>query len=176
MRALALKSSDAASEIKGLISDSAQQVESGVDLVGKAGGALTNITERVNNISTLMSEIARSATDQSAGLAEINASVVQLDQVTQANAAMVEESTAAGQMLAKDASELMAMVSSFKTDASVVAEAPVAAPAPVASPAPAPAPAPKAEVDAPAPAPKKKAAPMAVDGNAAVDMELWQDF
>jgi len=176
VRALALKSSDAASEIKALISDSAQQVESGVDLVGKAGDALTNITERVNNISTLMSEIARSATDQSAGLAEINASVVQLDQVTQANAAMVEESTAAGQMLAKDASELMAMVSSFKTDASAVAEAPVAAPAPVAPPVPAPAPAPKAEVDAPAPAPKKKAAPVAVDGNAAVDMELWQDF
>ncbi len=174
VRALALKSSDAASEIKSLISDSAQQVESGVDLVGKAGDALTNITERVNNISTLMSEIARSATDQSAGLAEINASVVQLDQVTQANAAMVEESTAAGQMLAKDASELMAMVSSFKTDASVVVEAPVAAPAPIAPPAPAPAP--KAAADAPAPAPKKKAAPMAVDGNAAVDMELWQDF
>ncbi len=176
VRALALKSSDAASEIKGLISDSAQQVENGVDLVGKAGDALTSITERVNNISTLMSEIARSATDQSAGLAEINASVVQLDQVTQANAAMVEESTAAGQMLAKDASELMAMVSSFKTDASTVAAAPVAAPAPVAPPAAAPAPKAAAAAPEPAPAPKKKAAPMAVDGNAAVDMELWQDF
>lgn len=173
VRALALKSSDAASEIKTLISDSAQQVESGVVLVGKAGDALTSITERVNNISTLMSEIARSATDQSAGLAEINSSVVQLDQVTQANAAMVEESTAAGQMLAKDASELMAMVSSFKTDASVIAETPAATPAPNI-----PAPAPKAVAPSsePVPAPKKKTAPLAVDGNAAVDIELWQDF
>lgn len=173
VRALALKSSDAASEIKALISDSAQQVESGVDLVGKAGEALTSIADRVNNISQMVSEIARSATDQSAGLAEINASVVQLDQVTQANAAMVEESTAAGQMLAKDASELMGMVSSFKTDASVTSEAPVAPPAPSA-PKPAPAPAQKAEAAAPKPA--RQAAPMAVNGNAAVDMELWQDF
>ncbi|MBO6897588.1 MAG: HAMP domain-containing protein [Shimia sp.] len=173
VRALALKSSDAASEIKELISASTQQVESGVVLVGKAGEALTSITERVNNISSLVSEIARSATDQSAGLAEINSSVVQLDQVTQANAAMVEEATAAGQMLAKDASELMAMVSSFKTDATLVDETPEVASAP-SSPAPEPQVAPTQ--DAPKPAPKRPAPPMAVQGNAAVDMDLWQDF
>jgi methyl-accepting chemotaxis protein len=173
VRALALKSSDAASEIKDLISASTQQVESGVVLVGKAGEALTSITERVNNISSLVTEIARSATDQSAGLAEINSSVVQLDQVTQANAAMVEEATAAGQMLAKDASELMTMVSSFKTDATLVAEAPVEAFAP-SSPAPAPQVATSAEESTPAP--QRKAPAMAAQGNAAVDMDLWQDF
>lgn len=173
VRALALKSSDAASEIKALISDSTQQVESGVDLVGKAGEALTSIADRVNNISQMVSEIARSATDQSAGLAEINASVVQLDQVTQANAAMVEESTAAGQMLSKDATELMGMVSEFKTDASAIVEEPVVKAAPKA-----PTVVPKAAKPAPEPvaAPKRKSAPVAVDGNAAVDIELWQDF
>jgi methyl-accepting chemotaxis protein len=173
VRALALKSSDAASEIKKLISDSTQQVESGVVLVGKAGEALTSITERVNNISSLVSEIARSATDQSAGLAEINSSVVQLDQVTQANAAMVEEATAAGQMLAKDATELMAMVSSFKTDATLGAETPVAASVPCD---PTPAPQVATPVEEPAPTPQPKAPPMAAQGNAAVDMDLWQDF
>jgi len=174
VRALALKSADAAGEIKKLISDSTQQVESGVVLVGKAGEALTSITERVNNISSLVSEIARSATDQSAGLAEINASVVQLDHVTQANAALVEESTAAGQMLAGDASELMAMVSSFKTDESLIEQAPVQASAPRLS-----AYAPQVETPGvhakPAPKPNK-VVPVAAHGNAVVDIELWQNF
>ncbi len=174
VRALALKSSDAASEIKTLISDSTQQVESGVVLVGKAGEALTSITDRVNNISKLVSEIARSATDQSAGLAEINSSVVQLDQVTQANAAMVEEATAAGQMLSKDAAALMDMVSSFKTDATL--EGAEGRQDPVVQEVK-----PSPEPQAPKPQEKAVAKPRpdpaaAMDGNAALDMDSWQDF
>ncbi|NRB20122.1 MAG: HAMP domain-containing protein [Rhodobacteraceae bacterium] len=114
VRALAQRSSDAAMEIKRLIGDSSKQVERGVDLVGKAGEALTNIADRVNHISRLVSDIAEGAVEQSTGLGEINAGVVQLDQVTQQNAAMVEQATAAGHMLNTDAGKLVDMVAHFK--------------------------------------------------------------
>lgn len=114
VRALAQRSSDAAMEIKTLIGDSSKQVERGVDLVGKAGDALQNIVDRVNHISNLVSDIARGAAEQSTGLNEINTGVTQLDQVTQQNAAMVEEATAAGHMLNSDAGELTTLVSQFR--------------------------------------------------------------
>ncbi|MFP3541262.1 methyl-accepting chemotaxis protein, partial [Pseudomonas sp. SIMBA_044] len=85
-------------EIKTLIGDSSKQVERGVDLVGKAGEALHNIVERVTQISSLISDIAQGASEQSAGLGDINGGMVELDQVTQQNAAMVEEATAASHM------------------------------------------------------------------------------
>lgn len=114
VRALAQRSSEAAKEIKTLISGSTEQVERGVDLVGKAGEALGSIVERVTHITSLVSEIASGASEQSLGLAEINIGVTQLDQVTQQNAAMVEESTAAGHSLQNDASDLAELVSGFK--------------------------------------------------------------
>ncbi|WP_421056757.1 methyl-accepting chemotaxis protein [Leisingera sp. D0M16] len=113
VRALAQRSSDAAMEIKTLISDSSKQVERGVDLVGKAGEALQSIVERVTHISQLVSGIAEGAAEQSTGLNEINTGVTQLDQVTQQNAAMVEEATAAGHMLNTDSSKLVELVSHF---------------------------------------------------------------
>ncbi|MBO9475409.1 HAMP domain-containing protein [Shimia sp. R10_1] len=113
VRALAMRSSEAAMEIRDLISGSTRQVERGVVLVGKAGEALNSISDRVSHISRLVSDIALGASEQSVGLAEINASVLQLDQVTQANAAMVEESSAAGQMLRRDADDLTEMVARF---------------------------------------------------------------
>ena len=113
VRALAQRSSDAAMEIKTLISDSSKQVEQGVDLVGKAGDALQNIVERVSHISQLVSEIAEGSNEQSTGLAEINIGVTQLDQVTQQNAAMVEEATAASHLLNSDAAKLSNLVSQF---------------------------------------------------------------
>lgn len=114
VRSLAQRSSDAATEIKTLISESSSQVERGVDLVGKAGGALQNIAERVNHISKLVTDIAEGAVEQSTGLGEINTGVVQLDQVTQQNAAMVEETTAAGHTLNNDANTLAELVAVFK--------------------------------------------------------------
>lgn len=114
VRSLAQRSSDAATEIKTLISESSTQVERGVDLVGKAGGALQNIVERVNHISKLVTDIAEGAVEQSTGLGEINTGVVQLDQVTQQNAAMVEETTAAGHTLNNDANALAELVAVFK--------------------------------------------------------------
>jgi len=114
VRALAQRSSDAAMEIKKLIGDSSRQVEQGVDLVGKTGEALHSIVEQVTQISDLISEIATGASEQSSGLGEINTGMVELDQVTQQNAAMVEEATAASHMLKANASNLSEMVSYFK--------------------------------------------------------------
>ena len=140
---------------------------------GKAGEALENIIKRVNNISELMSDIAQSATDQSAGLAEINSSVVQLDQVTQANAAMVEESTAAGQMLANDASELTDMMASFKTTATVTGNVKEVnapdTPEPIAKDAVAPETTTKVPV-------QRNTVSFVADANAAVDLEEWENF
>ncbi|MCG7623947.1 methyl-accepting chemotaxis protein [Epibacterium sp. Ofav1-8] len=114
VRALAQRSSEAAMEIKSLIGESSKQVESGVDLVGKAGEALQMIVQRVNHISQLVSGIAEGASEQSNGIEEINTGMVQLDQVTQQNAAMVEEASAACQMLDSDASQLGSVVANFK--------------------------------------------------------------
>lgn len=113
VRALAQRSSDAAMEIKTLISDSSKQVEQGVDLVGKAGEALNRIVTRVGHISQLVSEMAVGSAEQSTGLGEINIGVTQLDQVTQQNAAMVEQATAASHLLNTDASKLSKLVSHF---------------------------------------------------------------
>lgn len=124
VRALAKRSSDAAREIKVLITDSAMQVTKGVDLVGKAGTALSGITERVVNISQLMSGIASGAAEQSSGLAEINLGVSQLDQVTQQNSAMVQDATLASDALGREAQQLLELVSRFRTDTAEAAPAP----------------------------------------------------
>ncbi|MBY6057198.1 CHASE3 domain-containing protein [Leisingera daeponensis] len=134
VRALAQRSSDAAMEIKTLISDSSRQVDQGVDLVGRAGQALQSIVGRVSHISQLVSEIAEGAEEQSTGLHEINTGVTQLDQVTQQNAAMVEEATAAGHMLNTDAAKLAELVARFQVDGSCAAPAALTANAAAAQP------------------------------------------
>ncbi|OED48356.1 chemotaxis protein [Rhodobacteraceae bacterium (ex Bugula neritina AB1)] len=174
VRALAQRSSDAAMEIKVLISDSSGQVARGVDLVGKAGDALQSIVSQVSHISQLVSGIAEGAAEQSTGLNEINTGVTQLDQVTQQNAAMVEEATAAGHMLKTDASKLSDLVAHFKIAGGSLPAAPAAARA--ARP-PAPAPTAHGNEDwdmPPAPQPALQPAAAAASGNAARD--LWQDF
>ena len=115
VRALAQRSSDAAKEIKVLISQSSQHVSTGVDLVGKAGAALNTIAGKVNEISALVAEIAVAAQEQSSGLGEINTAMNQMDQVTQQNAAMVEESTAASHQLRREAAELTELTERFQT-------------------------------------------------------------
>ncbi|CRL13133.1 methyl-accepting chemotaxis protein [Phaeobacter italicus] len=141
VRALAQRSSDAAQEIKQLITESTSHVGDGVDLVGRAGQELQQIIERVATISGHVSGIATGAQEQSTTLAEINTGVTQLDQVTQHNAAMVEESTAASQILRNDANELAQQVSVFRTRKSAgnvvsMSAAPAPARAVAASPAP----------------------------------------
>jgi methyl-accepting chemotaxis protein len=117
VRALAQRSADAAKEIKALISASSQQVGAGVDLVGRTGQALQQIMGQVDQIDALVSEIAASAQEQATGLAEVNSAVNQMDQVTQQNAAMVEESTAATHSLRGEAAELRRLIGEFKTGA-----------------------------------------------------------
>ncbi len=117
VRALAQRSAEAAKEIKTLISASTTQVGSGVKLVGQTGEALQRIVDRVAEIDGLVSEIAASAQEQAIGLAEVNTAVNQMDQVTQQNAAMVEQSTAASHSLAQEAEALQASVAQFKVGA-----------------------------------------------------------
>ena len=117
VRALAQRSSEAAKEIKNLITDSAKQVSKGVVLVGEAGTVLQGIVAGVQNISSLISGIAAGATAQSAGLKEINLGVAQLDQVTQQNAAMVQMSSASSAKLTSQAKQLADIVAVFNTGA-----------------------------------------------------------
>ncbi|MFD2173810.1 methyl-accepting chemotaxis protein [Rhodobacter lacus] len=157
VRALAQRSSEAAREIAGLISDSSAQVNRGVELVGQAGSALEGIQGSVGQIVTFMSDITASTTEQSTGLSEVNTAILQLDQVTQHNAAMFEETSAASQSLVREADGLAATMARFRLGAATARPTSVAKPAPVAAPKPAPAPAPKAAAAAPAPAPKAPA-------------------
>jgi methyl-accepting chemotaxis protein len=171
VRALAQRSSDAAMEIKTLIGDSSKQVARGVDLVGKAGEALDSIVGQVSHISKLVSGIAEGAVEQSTGLNEINTGVTQLDQVTQQNAAMVEQATAAGHLLNTDSAKLAELVALFKVDGS----APVALrPATAAAPSQAPSAHGDEDWDLEASAPSATPVAASADGNAAKD--LWQDF
>ena len=114
VRALAQRSADSAKEIKTLISTSAQQVASGVKLVSETGQALGRIVTQVSQLNGLVAELAASAKEQATGLGEVNAAVNQMDQVTQQNAAMVEQSTAASHSLAEKADELARLVGEFK--------------------------------------------------------------
>lgn len=118
VRALAQRSTDAAKEIKLLIDGSSEQVGRGVELVGEAGTSLGRILERISNISDLMSGIASSAAEQSVGLGEINTGVTELDQVTQRNAAMVQETTDNSHSLNAGAQNLTEVVSFFQLDES----------------------------------------------------------
>ena len=115
VRALAQRSSEAAREIDGLITTSSGHVRRGVDLVGETGIALEKILSSVNDIASRVSEIAASAHEQAAGLSEINIAVNQLDQVTQHNSAMFDQTTAASQALTQGAQELAAAAARFRT-------------------------------------------------------------
>ena len=138
VRALAQRSAGAAKEIKALISTSAQQVSSGAKLVGETGQALTRIVEQVREVAAAVSGIATSAQEQATGLQEVNTAVNQMDQVTQQNAAMVEQTTAASHSLAQETSELVHLTDRFELGAGADKRAVPAQkrPAPSAAPRP----------------------------------------
>jgi methyl-accepting chemotaxis protein len=115
VRALAQRSAAAAKEIKALISISTQQV--GVQLVGATGRSLASIVTQVGEINEVVSEIAISAQQQAAALAQVNSAINQMDQVTQQNAAMVEQSTAASHSLAEETAQLVRLTERFQIDA-----------------------------------------------------------
>ena len=132
VRALAQRSAEAAKEIKTLISASVRQIETGVSQVGETETALGAMVERVQEIHGLMDEITASAREQSLALGEINTAVNLMDQATQQNAAMVEQSTAASHALNSEAAELARLVERFRISAgesrAAHARTPVSAP------------------------------------------------
>jgi methyl-accepting chemotaxis protein len=115
VRALAQRSAEAAKEIKALISTSTNEVATGVASVGETGEALERIVNQVTEITARVTEIAASAQEQSIGLAQVNSAVNQMDQLTQQNAAMVEQSTAASHALSSEAATLDSLMGNFQT-------------------------------------------------------------
>jgi methyl-accepting chemotaxis protein len=113
VRALAQRSADAAKDIKGLIVKSSEQVGSGVALVGETGALLSRIVTRVGEVSALITDIATSTAAQATNLQQVNIAVGEMDKMTQQNAAMVEQSTAAARSLAGEADQLSELVSRF---------------------------------------------------------------
>ncbi len=129
VRALAQRSADAAKEIKGLISTSSTQVAEGVDLVAETGKALERILAQVNDINKVVIDIASGAQEQATGLAQVNTAINQMDQTTQQNASMVEQSTAASHNLAQEAGQLSDLVGQFRIAGAGAAVSKPAAPA-----------------------------------------------
>jgi len=115
VRALAQRSAEAAKDIKELITTSSEQVSGGVALVGQTGALLDKIVNRVGEINELVDGIAQSASVQATNLQQVNSAVSDMDRMTQQNAAMVEQSTAAARSLATEAAELAQLVGRFRT-------------------------------------------------------------
>ena len=117
VRELAQRSADAARQIKGLISTSTTEVETGVGLVRSTGEALKDIEGKILQVNELVETIATAAREQATGLQEVNAAINQMDQMTQQNAAMVEETAATGTMLANESNRLTSQLARLRLTA-----------------------------------------------------------
>ena len=117
VRSLAQKSASAAREIKVLISDSVSQVEGGTRLAQQAGATMEDVVSSVRRVTDMMGEISSASAEQSAGIGQVNQAIVQMDQVTQQNAALVEEAAAAAGALQEQSKQLLAAVQVFQLDA-----------------------------------------------------------
>jgi methyl-accepting chemotaxis protein len=116
VRALAQRSADAAADVKTRILSAIHHVKSGVELVDATGHALERIIERVGSVSEVMATIARASDHQAESLGQVNVAIGEMDGVTQQNAAMVEESTAAASLLARESEQLAGAVAIFTVD------------------------------------------------------------
>ena len=116
VRSLAGRSAEAAREIKTLITDSVEKVGVGTHQVAQAGATMEEIVSSIRRVADIVGEISSASHEQSAGIAQINQAVTQLDGVTQQNAALVEETSAASSSLQEQAQELAALAASFKLD------------------------------------------------------------
>ncbi|SEO82978.1 Methyl-accepting chemotaxis protein [Luteibacter sp. UNC138MFCol5.1] len=114
VRNLAQRSAGAAKEIKGLINDSASKVAAGSELVDQSGKALAEIVDSVKKVTDIVAEIAAASSEQSAGIDQVNHAVLQMDEMTQQNAALVEESAAAARAMHEQATELSRQVAFFQ--------------------------------------------------------------
>ena len=119
VRNLAQRSAQAAKEIKGLIGTSVEKVESGARLVAEAGSTMSDIVQSVKRVTDIVGEITAAATEQSTGISEVNRAVVNLDQMTQQNSALVEQSAAAASSMREQAGQLATAVAVFKVNPSL---------------------------------------------------------
>jgi methyl-accepting chemotaxis protein len=134
VRNLAQRSAAAAKEIKQLIGDSVEKIGRGSKLVGEAGETMDEVVASVKRVTDIMSDIASASAEQSAGIEQVNLSIIEMDGMTQQNAALVEQAAAAFQSLQDQAAELQRVVSIFKlAEGEESAPAPAPAPAPVAT-------------------------------------------
>jgi methyl-accepting chemotaxis protein len=170
VRSLAQRSSQAAKDIKDLITSSTVQVKEGVDLVNRTGASLTEIVESIKKVAEIVADIASASVEQSAGIEQVNKALTQMDEVTQQNSALVEENAATAKTLEHQAKAMDERVAFFKLEEAAtggairtVAAAPKAAPA-----------APRQANGAAKPAPAKRAQ---VAGNTALkDDPDWKEF
>jgi methyl-accepting chemotaxis protein len=114
VRSLAQRSADAAKEIKSLINASVEQVETGSAMVNEAGQTMGELVGQVQRVSSMIKEISAAAEEQTTGISQVNDAVTQLDQVTQQNAALVEESAAAAESLKQQSNRLVESVAVFR--------------------------------------------------------------
>ncbi|HEX5757306.1 MAG TPA: methyl-accepting chemotaxis protein, partial [Arenimonas sp.] len=183
VRSLAQRSADAAKEIKHLINDSVKKIDGGAQLVGQAGKTMDEIVNSVKRVTDIMSEIAAASAEQSSGIQQVNQTVTHMDEVTQQNAALVEEATAAARSMEEQAEGLADAVAAFRMSAAAeaaAAEARSKAPAKSRAAKPAAAvPAKKAAAAPPRaakPAPSAPAKPAARPGPGVADDSHWQEF
>jgi methyl-accepting chemotaxis protein len=115
VRMLAQRSAEAAKEIKGLIGDSVERVGQGAVLVNRAGETMAQVVTAIGRVAQIVREISSASREQSTGVSQVGLAIAQMDEATQQNAALVEESAAAAESLKHQASELVALVSTFKT-------------------------------------------------------------
>src|SRR5581483_2188451 len=114
VRNLAQRSARAAKEIKTLIGDSAEKVQAGSQLVDESGKALAGIITSVKKVVDIVNEIAAASQEQSSGIEQVNRAVMQMDEATQQNAALVEEAAAAARAMQEQADRLLAQMGFFR--------------------------------------------------------------
>ena len=114
VRALSLRTAQAAKEISALIRDSASKVEHGTQQAEKAGQSMSEVMAAISSLSTIVAGISAASIEQTLGIEQVNKAVAQMDEVTQQNAALVEEAAAAAESLEEQAHQLKRQVSSFK--------------------------------------------------------------
>jgi methyl-accepting chemotaxis protein len=187
VRALGQRSANASKDIKALITESNAQVKTGAALVNQTGSSLTDIVTAIKKVSDIVAEIAAASREQATGLDQVNTAVGSMDEMTQRNGALVEETSASAQALADQGRQLAELVSFFKLGNSTTiapspsigkppaAPAPASKPAPITAARPAPAAAPAVAKAAPPPAPKPAPKPATAPAPAKDDDD-WQEF
>ena len=170
VRSLAQRSAAAAKEIKGLISDSVEKVDSGTKLVDQAGRTMAEVVASINRVARIMADIASASHEQSAGIDQVSLAVSQMDEVTQQNAALVEEAAAAAESLQEQAQNLAQAVSVFHLSGRTTTPPPSATAKPRAKPV-----APRAALPHHEPVRLHKAAVRQPVANGTADDE-WDEF